>query len=263
MKRLLTVQQVVPRKRVLPYTDKSSWSKGRILHTIATMAQEGESFDCATNWTDGGLPVVSPGTALVRTEILKNAGFQRKFLNEWWFFGLIGPLESDDSDPVTEIVDQQGLQNFFLPDKRTTVTLNLPECDSVGGYLDQTMRQQRRTWRSTISLLSNPSVWQRQFWTVPMVHLSWIFNISFISDWAMFVPVFRSGLEYSTNCSLFVKLVLLIVASRAIKISGYLWQHPRHILLLPLAIPWGWVIDFIHIGSGLTAYKITGSGTAE
>lgn len=76
---------------------------------IGALYLERHNFEiAASNHIDGGVFCVSGRTSAHRTAILQDPDFIDGFLNEYTFFGLVGPLNADDDNFVTRWMVNHG-----------------------------------------------------------------------------------------------------------------------------------------------------------
>lgn len=64
----------------------------------------------STNAADGGVFVVSGRAMAIRTSVIQDPKFVRRFTNEYFFFGFFGPIAADDDNFITRWVLNKGLK---------------------------------------------------------------------------------------------------------------------------------------------------------
>lgn len=87
-------------KKVIRDTTGGLW--GSFTNFIACLYLERHNFQIRSEpFLDGGVFVVSGRTSAMRTKILHSTDFRRGYVNETYFFGLLGPLNPDDDNYST------------------------------------------------------------------------------------------------------------------------------------------------------------------
>lgn len=91
------------------------------LNFIACIYLERHNFECtASHNIDGEVFVISGRTVFFRSSIIQSAHFQRAFMNEYWLFGSIGPLNVDDDNFVCRwmVTHRHGIVFHNSPDAK-------------------------------------------------------------------------------------------------------------------------------------------------
>jgi cellulose synthase/poly-beta-1,6-N-acetylglucosamine synthase-like glycosyltransferase len=91
----------------------------------------------STNAIDGGVFVVSGRTALYRTSVVQDPDFLAGFVNEYFLFGLFGPLNADDDNFITRWVVRRGYDIAIQSGPHSTIETTLGEYPK---FLSQCMR---------------------------------------------------------------------------------------------------------------------------
>ncbi|TKA59911.1 hypothetical protein B0A49_10489 [Cryomyces minteri] len=100
--------------------EHSGFSNRDFWNFIACLYLTRRNFDQrATSAIDNGVSTLSGRTAAFRTTILAAPDFMHEFCNEYFFFGMIGPLNADDDKFTTRWLTNHGWL-IKVQDKKTT-----------------------------------------------------------------------------------------------------------------------------------------------
>lgn len=235
-------------KRVRRPLQKFSWPD--FWNFIGALYLERHNFEiAATNHMDGGVFVLSGRTSAHRTAILQDPDFIRGFLNEYTFFGLVGPLNADDDNFITRWMVNHGwkIRIQYSPSARIETTLG-----EYPKYLLQCLRWVRTTWRSNPrSLFLDRTVWRTQPWCVYAVHLTSFVNFALFYDGAQFLTL-SLALDHAEDQSLDKKralsyLGLWIFLSKLVKPFPFFWRRPQDLVYLPGYLLFGYFHSFIKL----------------
>ncbi|CAM6085753.1 unnamed protein product [Calypogeia fissa] len=159
-------------KRVRRASRNWSMTLADFLNFIACIYLERHNFECtASSYIDGGVFVISGCTVLFRSAIIQCAPFQAAFMNEYWLFGRIGPMNVDDDNFVCRwmVTHRYGIVFHNSPDAMMVTTLG-----TSGGwkkFRGQLDRWARTTWRSnSTTLFADRTAWWTQPWCVYAVY---------------------------------------------------------------------------------------------
>ncbi|KIH92081.1 hypothetical protein SPBR_02596 [Sporothrix brasiliensis 5110] len=267
---------------------------GSLHHRILSMVQclylERHNFEIrSSNAVDGGVFVVSGRTSLVRTSILQDPNFLRGFLNDYFLFGLVGPLAVDDDNFITRWCIAHGWRVKIQYRPETLITTSLGSAAKFTGGLK---RWVRTTWRSNSTSLTSLHVWYTQPWSVYAVYLSLFTNFALFYDPLLLYAFAQSDLSgYRANgpvnpigynvdgtidhgrvgdssitvpsTSLLFSLLPLLVwmfAFKMVKPFAYFWRHPGDLKLLWAYILFTYVHSLIKLNGLLTFYSAKWEG---
>ncbi|CAK7212261.1 hypothetical protein SBRCBS47491_001403 [Sporothrix bragantina] len=257
----------------------------RILNMIQCLYLERHNFEIrSSNTVDGGVFVVSGRTSLLRSCIIKDPSFVHNFLNDYFFFGRVGPLVVDDDNFITRWCIAHGWRVKIQYRDETLITTSLGSAYKFSGGL---IRWVRTTWRSnTISLLSW-HVWVSQPWSVYAVYMSLFTNFALFYDPLLLYAFAQSDLsgyqrnrssgalnehsnvgdvlmtETANDKSLFVALLPLICwmcICKMVKPFAFFWRHPQDLLILPAYFAFTWAHSLIKLKGLLTFYNAKWEG---
>jgi len=180
--------------------DKFEWSYANFLNFIACNYLERHNFECTASVNiDHAVFVLSGRTVLYRTRALKHPEFEKEYLRETWFYGLIGKegFNVDDDNLLTRfLIGKAGYKFWFQNSPATTMYTTLGE---PGKFFKQMDRWIRTTWRSNLtSLFSDQTPWRTQPWSVYAVYFSSFLNFALFYDLALLVTLWL-GLPGSLN----------------------------------------------------------------
>jgi cellulose synthase/poly-beta-1,6-N-acetylglucosamine synthase-like glycosyltransferase len=178
--------------------DKFKWSYANFLNFIACNYLERHNFECTASVNiDHAVFVLSGRTVLYRTLALRHPEFEKEYLRETWFYGLVGKegFNVDDDNLLTRfLIGKAGYKVWFQNSPESTMYTTLGE---PGKFFKQMDRWIRTTWRSnSTSLLSDQTPWRTQPWSVYAVYFSSFVNFALFYDLALFITLW-SGLPSS------------------------------------------------------------------
>ncbi|KAI1157369.1 nucleotide-diphospho-sugar transferase [Nemania serpens] len=218
----------------------------------------------ATNAADGGVFVVSGRALLVRTTIVNSTVFLDGYKNEHFFFGLIGPLASDDDNFVTRWATQLSWNIKIQYTEEATVETTLGQPDK---FVGQCLRWARTTFRSNLcSLLTQRTVWYRQPLTVWTTFIPSLLNLALFWDFGMVFVLTKSTFYLQSSCrqELLFSLWLWIYFAKSVKLMGYFYHHPQDFVLFFFPIPayhlFAWFHSFIKLYAAATFYNTSWTG---
>ncbi|OCT45051.1 capsule polysaccharide synthase Cps1 [Cladophialophora carrionii] len=209
----------------------------------------------ASNAIDGGVAVISGRTCLYRTTILQDPALLAGYLNETFFFGLLGPLNADDDNYLTRALVKR---NWKIKFQDTSDALILCDVGVYPKFLKQCLRWARTTFRSNLcSLITDRSVYQAQPWSVYALMISQMVNFALFYDGAMVWTLTRTGF-YSG--SVLKALCVWVLASKLPKLLPYFWRHPRDLIYLPTYYLFAYFHSLIKLWALLTFWDVQWSG---
>ena len=192
----------------------------------------------ATNAMDGGVFVVSGRALVILTEILDN-NFCKAFTNEYFFFGLFGPLNPDDDNFITRWVLSHP-QNYEI---KIQFTDNATIETTLGQYpkiVAQLFRWARTTFRSnSCALFTDCIVWQRSPWTVWTTYIPSLFNLALFWDGGMLYALTKTNF-YSESRNQMLLLLCFggwVYLTKLVKLIPYFWRYPTDFFLFFFPIP--------------------------
>ncbi len=246
-------------KRVRRQDGLSLW--GRIWNMLGATYLARHNFEIrATNTVDGGVFVISGRTCAIRTEILQNPDFLPGYTNEWFFFGLFGPLNPDDDNYCTRFAVRNGwkIKIQYTEDTVMETVLGV-EPPLHTKFLGQCRRWARTTWRSNIcSLVTDRTVWASQPYCVYAVYLTSMTNFAAVTDSMLLYLLSRSSASVSPKA--LAVLVGWMLLTKTVKVFDYFRRHPRDIPLFPFYVAFAYFHSFIKLWALLTFWDCTWSG---
>jgi Glycosyltransferase like family 2 len=228
-------------------------------NVLGCLYLERQAFANTTTFLiDGGVSVIAGRMMAIRGAILLDPAFQRHFVNEYCFFGLVGPLHTDDDNCITRWIFRRGWDVAYLNDTASTVETDLGEYPK---FLKQCLRWLRTTWRSNpCSLFTDGTVWFRQPWCVYAVHLTSLVSFAFLYDPAI-ILVLRTAVQGVDNGDLAIwALVAWIMLSKVVKTAGWWIRHPKDLVFLPATIAFAYFHSLIKLWALITFWDRSWSG---
>ena len=253
----LNVGAVSMCKRVRRIT-QGFFSSADFWNFIGALYLERHNFDCAATTTiDGGLFCVSGRTSAHRTKILAAPDFMHGFLHEYCFFGLVGPLHTDDDNFITRWMVNHGWKLAFQHTPSACMETTLGEYPK---FLSQSLRWVRTTWRSNFtSLFIERKVWVTQPWCVYAVYLTSFFNFALFYD---FIILSTGWLAVNhlpdlpiENRTAMVALGLWMFCSKLVKPLPHFWRNPKDLIYLPGYLMFGYFHSLIKLYALATFYN--------
>jgi hypothetical protein len=198
--------------------------------------------------------VISGRTALYRTSIIQSPAFQKAFMNEYWLFGRIGPLNVDDDNFVCRwmVTHRHGIVFHNSPGALVVTTLGTSgRWRKFRGQLD---RWARTTWRSnSTTLFADQTVWRTQPWCVYAVYFSALANLALFYDTALFATLYFSSFY---SASAMTGLAALLFVSKLIKPLPHYIRNPGDLPYLPLQILFGYYHSWVKLNALRTCTNI-------
>ncbi|CAK7218209.1 hypothetical protein SEUCBS140593_003469 [Sporothrix eucalyptigena] len=260
-------------KRVIREAQHSSL-KHRVLNMVQCLYLERHNFEIrSSNAVDGGVFVVSGRTSLTRSSIFKDPNFVHNFLNDYFFFGLVGPLAVDDDNFITRWCIAHGWRVKIQYRPETLITTSLGSYDKFSGGL---IRWVRTTWRSNSVSLLSWHVWRAQPWSIYAVYLSLFTNFALFYDPLLLYAFAKSDLSgYQSNLgsslanhgadnnnvgatdsknlfSALLPLILWMFVCKMVKPFAYFWRNPQDLVMLPAYFIFTWAHSLIKLKGLLT-----------
>ncbi len=244
-------------KRVIR-EEKVSWVD-QFWNMIQALYLERHNFEIrATNTIDGGVFVVSGRTCIVRSQIIQDDGFLAHFTNERFFFGLCGPLVSDDNNALTCKVVRDGWKVKIQYTPETLIHTRLGSYQKFSGGLK---RWARTTWRSnSASLFTDRTVWRAQPWCVYAVYFASFTNFALFYDNALIYTYLHSSLPTSCGKCGLAALLLWMLMFKVVKALAYFRRHPKDLILLPGYLVFTWYHSLVKLWALVTFWECTWSG---
>ncbi|KAF1913893.1 glycosyltransferase like family 2-domain-containing protein [Ampelomyces quisqualis] len=207
-------------------------------NTIGALYLVRHNFEIrATNSADGGVFCVSGRSSLIRTNIVKDKGFTKAFLNEYVLrFGTTfpgwGPVTADDDNFITRWVINHGYDVKIQSSKDATITTTLGTYPLK--FPDQCKRWSRTTFRQNpIALFVDRTVWSKWPLTVWTTLFPWLYNAALIWDG---LAVYTLACTYtyaqsSHRVAMLCSLVAFIWLTKLVKTIPWFWEYPMDFLL--------------------------------
>ncbi|KAI3398070.1 hypothetical protein diail_9934 [Diaporthe ilicicola] len=181
-------------------------------------------------YLDGGVFVVSGRTSAIRTEILRSDKFRVPYQNEYFCFGLLGPLNCDDDNFITRwmLRNEWKIKIQYTPDCEIMTPLGEP---------------------SNIASLRDAHTWRHYPWSVYAIYITNLVSAAAIWDpllvWTLMHTSFY--LESSKPSLLVALMVVWILASKMVKVTAHFRNHPSDLVWLPAYIAFAYCHSFIKL----------------
>ena len=222
-------------------------------NVLGCLYLERHNFEiAATNWIDGGVFVISGRTSAHRSNILKPSSFRDAFVNEYTFFGLVGPLNADDDNFITRWMVEHGWKIRIQYSDNACIETTLGEFPK---FLSQCLRWVRTTWRSNPRSLMSKRTWKAQPWCIYAVYLTSLFNFALLHDPALLYFLRASNLPINKTLGT-LALCLWILASKLVKPWPHFRRHPRDLVYLPGYILFGYFHSLIKLYALFTFWDV-------
>lgn len=236
------------------------------LNFIACIYLERHNFEVtAQNAMDGGAFVISGRTCAIRASIAMEDDFRNDFMNEYFFFGQLGPLSADDDCYITRTVVRKGYELRFQnhPNAIMHTTLGVDgvvaatTIEKLKKFHGQLLRWQRSTWRnSTCNLFTDRTVWKRQKWTTWAGFINMLVNFALFWDLLIVYAWYQSGFEGFTK----YHLAAMIIGSKMVKLADFFRHNPRDLVWFPFYVVFAYVHSFYKLWSLLTFWDCSWGG---
>ncbi|KAK5162666.1 hypothetical protein LTR04_003140 [Oleoguttula sp. CCFEE 6159] len=235
--------------------EHSGFSNKDFWNFIACLYLTRRNFDqIATSATDNGVSTLSGRTAAFRTSILAAPDFMHEFCNEYFFFGMIGPLNADDDKFTTRWLTNHGWL-IKVQDKKTcmmeTTLGDFPR------YLTQCVRWTRTQWRSNAkSLWTEGTIWRTQPWCVYAVYLTSMVNFALFYDSGLLFSLWMAIRDGDCAKTAMCCLGAWIFCSKLVKTSVHFLRYPADLVYLPGYIAFAYFHSLIKLYALCTFYVI-------
>ncbi len=231
------------------------WCLADFLNFIACIYLERHNFECtASHNIDGGVFVVSGRTVLFRTSIIQSPPFQKAFMNEYWLFDTIGPMNVDDDNFVCRWMVAHRHKIAFHNSPGALIATTLGISGGWKKFRGQLDRWARTTWRSNATtLFADRTAWWTQPWCVYAVYFSAFVNFALFYDSALFVTLYFSSF-YSAFAMKW--LAGLLFLSKLIKPLPHYMRNPRDLPYLPFQILFGYYHSLVKLNALLTCTNV-------
>ncbi|OCL14693.1 glycosyltransferase family 2 protein [Glonium stellatum] len=216
----------------------------------------------ATSNIDGGISCLTGRFGAYRSKILQDPAFTKAYLNEYCFFGSIGPLGVDDDNLTTRWLINQG----WDIDIRQETVIEDPSLGAYPAFLGQCLRWNRTTWRSyPRQFFMRGTVWRRYPWCAYSVYLTSFFNFALFYDASMVYTLWLAFRESRARKIAILSLAVWIICSKLIKPLPHLLRHPKDIAYIPGLVIYGYICSFIKLYALLTFWDTywAAAATAE
>jgi cellulose synthase/poly-beta-1,6-N-acetylglucosamine synthase-like glycosyltransferase len=200
----------------------------------------------ATSVVDQGASCISGRTACYHTSMIQEDEFYEKFLNEK-FFGL--SVVSGDDKFLTRYVMNKGGKIWHQTGAKCKLTTTF---ERGTRFMKQMLRWSRNTWRSDITCLF---IERKIWWNNPFTALV-IFDklvTPFFLLYGMFYLPISSAMK--GDYVMFVGWLCWLMFSRFVRLAYYFWQHPLHIIYIPIWVIFQYIQAIIRIIALFTVYE--------
>lgn len=226
---------------------------------LAALYSEQEKLhDTATFGLERGVYVVSGRASAHRTCIIQDPAFLKTFLNDFCFFGLVGPLNADDDNFITRWNIAHGWDVGFQAHPEATIEITAGDHGGFEKYLSQNLRWMRTKWRSNFtSLFGDFTGWGKP-WCLYAVFISGCTSLALFYDAALVYTLYNALHHTATpNPGYWLtSLILWIMTTKVIKASPYWYRNPADLVYLPGAILFGYYHSLIKLYALMTFWKI-------
>lgn len=229
-----------------------------LLNFIACLYLERHNFEiAASNAIDGSAFVVSGRTSVMRASIAMEDEFINEYLDEYFFFGMFGPLNPDDDNYITRYVVRKGWNIKWQNQPEAIMETSLGVTGGYSKFYAQLQRWARSQWRSNpCSVFTDRSVWRRGYlWG------GYLYCVSFF-NFALFWDPLIVYLWYGSSYVGFTAyhLVLVILGSKLIKIAPFFYRNPQDVWLFPFQVLFAYFHSFVKLWALLTFYDCSWGG---
>ena len=220
---------------------------------------ERHNFDHRTTFQlSGSVSVISGRTSAHRTSIVQCASFLRAFVNDYCFFGLVGPLNADDDTFITRWNVNRGWKLGYQDRVEARVETTIGDEGGFGKFLSQNVRWMRTAWRSNLtSLFAEGIIWNVSPWCFYSVYLTSLVNFALFYDGSLVFTLYLAVHQLGSRHMGFYMFLLLswILTSKMVKTAPYFYRHPRDLVYLPGCILFGYCHSFIKFFALLTFWQ--------
>ncbi|KAM0414715.1 hypothetical protein ACHAPT_013454 [Fusarium lateritium] len=242
-----SVGMVATKKRVRRMTP-GEWSWPSIVNFIACNHLQRHNWELRTsNAIDGGVFLISGGTAVYRTEVL-DAQLLERLCSEKFFFGRLGGtgLGPDDDNFLTREAMKKGWRIFFQDTEDGTIDTTLGEWPRFRGQL---LRRARTTFRSNPVMLRDPVFLFRYPWSAFMVYWAGLVNFALFWDTALILSLVKIKGIHPAEIVLFL---IWMLWTKVVKIIPNLYKHPCDVPFGIFQVLFGYVHSFLKLWALLT-----------
>lgn len=218
----------------------------------------------ATNAADGGVFVVSGRAMAIRTSVIQDPEFVRRFTNEYFFFGLFGPIAADDDNFITRWILNKDLKIKiqYTEDAKIETTLGV-----FPKFPQQCLRWARTTFRSNVcALVTDRTVWCEWPATVWISYIAPLTNFALVWDIAIVYTFTKTEVytESPNKATLLGLLIGWVYFAKLVKVVGYFKGQPLDFLLYFFPIPVYHIFAYFHsilkLWTALTFWDCAWSG---
>ena len=219
------------------------------------------NFDqVSINSIDGGISTVSGRSFVARTNILADPAYQQAYLNEYFFFGKVGPLDAGEDKFTTQWMMNKAWKIQVQHSREATIETDL---GTYPKYLHQLLRWSRTSWRSNLHrLVCEPEHVISQPWSFYAVYLQSLTNVTLLYDSTLVLTLWQ-GLQRSTSFEVvsqsttLVALVVWIIISKLVKLIPHFTKFPKDVVYIPGYILFTYYYSLQKVYSLFTCYDIT------
>jgi glycosyltransferase involved in cell wall biosynthesis len=197
----------------------------------------------ASTAMDKGCSCISGRTGCYRTDILQTEDFYEYFIHEK-FCGM--QLQSGDDKCVTRYMYKTGHKTYHQFGENCKLSTSF---ETGMKFLKQNLRWSRNTWRSDIKCIFV----ERYIWKICPITAFMLLDKMITPFTMMFGLIYIPVLTImGGNYWLIIAWCVWLVVSRSIKLCYYIWDHPLHIIYIPLFIPFSYILAMVRIYTLLT-----------
>ena len=212
----------------------------------------------ATCAVDGGLMVIPGRLYALRTAIVQNQAFLNAYSNEYFAWGLMGPVIADEDNCIMRWNIRHGWRLAFQYCEGACIETLRGEHGGYARLFSQFLRWQRGELRLYFTgLFDDLTAWTFP-WCIYAVTVSGITSNALIFDSGL-LYTFWLALQESQNSNTKLWMTLLctwILVSKLVKKVEYFRRNPADLVYLPACILFAYYHSFIKMYAAVTWWKM-------
>ena len=204
---------------------------------------------------EGAIFTLSGRFSVFRSSIYGSTEFLDEYLNEYVFFGQVGPLNVDDDKFHTRWLMNHGWKIRLQADPEHTLTTELGEWPK---FKEQVLRWMRTTWRSNPRQLMYWRSWVQNPYTTYYLFL-WFFRVSLFHEVGMFYCL-REALKEANKPECFGLAASIlgtcILGLRLSRVFPQVRQQPKDIVYFPAYLVFIYWCSLVKIYALFTCWNV-------